>query len=161
IDTRVPTPIVPVPTEPTDGWRVGAYAEVDLGILVFLKQGTGIAGGVVYGPFRAGLSYASFLSNPSLGGVPDGFDLRVTHLIGINAAYFIGERTDRGLYVQGMFHIKEQGVTNKASGAHVDLPSLAVGLEVGYVWKLYKGLYVAPRVGALYYVKTPQPGNQP
>ena len=32
--------------------------------------------------FLIGLSYASFLSNPSLGGVPDGFDLRVNSLIG-------------------------------------------------------------------------------
>jgi hypothetical protein len=43
----------------------------------------------------------------------------------------------------------------------VDLDSLALGMELGYVWKVYKGLYVAPRVGALYYVKKPQPGNQP
>jgi hypothetical protein len=141
--------------------RLGAHAEVDLGILAFLRQGTAIAGGVTYGPFRAGLSYASFLSNPSLGGVPEGFDLRVNWLLGINAAYFIAQHTDRGLYVQGMFHIKQQGVTNKASGAHVDLDSLAAGLELGYVWKFYKGLYVAPRVGALYYVKKPQPNNQP
>jgi hypothetical protein len=149
-------------TEPlTDSYQLGAHAEVDLGILAFLRQGTAIAGGVTYGPFRAGLSYASFLSNPSLGGVPDGFDLRVNHLIGINAAYFIGQDTDRGLYLQAMFHIKEQGVTNTANGAHVDLDSLALGAELGYVWKFYKGLYVAPRVGALYYVKTPQPGNEP
>ena len=141
--------------------RLGAYAEVDLGILAFLDQGTAIAGGVTYGPFRAGLSYASFLSNPSLGGVPDGFDLRVNRLIGINLAYFIGQATDSGLYVQAMFHIKEQGVTNTASGAHVDLDSLAAGAEVGYVWKFFEGLYVAPRIGALYYVKTPQPGNAP
>lgn len=138
-----------------------AHAEVDVGILAFLKQGTAIAGGVTYGPFRAGLSYASFLSNPSLGGVPDGFDLRVNSLIGINAAYFIAQDTDRSFYVQAMFHIKQQGVTNKASGAHKDLDSLALGLELGYVWKFYKGAYLAPRVGALYYVKSPQPGGKP
>ena len=51
-----------------------------------------------------------------------------------------------------MFHIKQQGVTNEATGDHRDLDSLAAGLEVGYVWKFWKGLYVAPRVGALYYV---------
>jgi len=145
----------------TESYRIGAHAEVDLGILLFLDQGTAIAGGVTYGPFRAGLSYASFLSNPSLGGVPEGFDLRVNQLIGINAAYFIGQDTDEGLYLQAMLHIKEQGVTNKATGAHVDLDSLALGLELGYVWKLYEGLYLAPRVGALRYVKTPQPGNEP
>jgi hypothetical protein len=157
-----PTAVVPAPAPaPAGGYRLGAHAEVDLGILAFLKQGTAIAGGVTYGPFRAGLSYASFLSNASLGGVPEGFDLRVNYVIGINAAYFIAQNTNRGLYLQAMFHIKEQGVTNKATGAHVDLDSLALGLELGYVLNLYKGLYVAPRVGALYYVKNPQPGNQP
>lgn len=152
----------PLATTPaSDAWQLGAYAELDLGILIFLRQGTAIAGGVKYGPFRAGLSYASFLSNPALGGVPKGFDLRVNHLIGLNLAYFIAQDSDDGFYVQAMFHIKQQGVTNKATGAHVDLDSLALGLELGYVWKVYKGLYVAPRVGALYYVKTPQPGNDP
>ncbi len=149
------------PAAPAPGYRLGAHAEVDAGILAFLKQGTAIGGGVTYGPFRAGLSYASFLSNPSLGGVPEGFDLRVNYLLGINAAYFIGQRTDRGLYVQAMLHIKQQGVTDRATGAHVDLDSVAAGLELGYVWKVYRGLYVAPRVGALYYVDKPQPGNEP
>ncbi|HEY0469595.1 MAG TPA: hypothetical protein VGC79_35640 [Polyangiaceae bacterium] len=145
----------------SDRYRLGAYAEVDVGILIFLRQGTGIAGGAKFGPFRAGLSYASFLSNPSLGGVPEGFDLRVNYVIGINAAYFIGQDTDRGFYVQPMFHIKQQGVTNQDDGAHVDLNSLALGVELGYVWKIYDGLYVAPRVGALYYLNKPQPGNEP
>ncbi len=150
------------PAMPTsEGYHLGAHAEVDLGLLAFLRQGTAIAGGVTYGPFRAGVSYASFLSNASLGGVPDGFDLRVNYLVGINAAYFIGQKSDRGLYVQAMFHIKQQGVTNQNTGAHVDLDSLAAGLELGYVWKVYKGLYVAPRVGALYYITKPQPGNEP
>lgn len=157
----VPAAAAPAPAAPTEGYRLGAHAEVDLGILAFLRQGTALAGGVTYGPFRAGLSYASFLSNASLGGVPEGFDLRVNYVIGLNAAYFIAQNTNRGLYLQAMFHIKEQGVTNKATGAHVDLDSLALGLELGYVLNLYKGLYVAPRVGALYYVKNPQPNNQP
>ncbi len=142
-------------------WGWGAYAELDLGILVFLKQGTAVSAGASYGPFRAGLSYASFLSNPSLGGVPEGFDLRVNYLLGFNAAYFIAQDDDEGPYVQAMFHIKQQGVTHGASGAHVDLDSLALGLEVGYVWKFWQGLYVAPRVGALYYVKSPQPDGTP
>lgn len=165
--TPAPPPAeTPAPAPAKDGpsgsdFRLGAHAEVDVGVLAFLKQGTAIGGGVTYGPFRAGLSYASFLSNASLGGVPDGFDLRVNYLIGINAAYFIGQKTDKGLYVQGMVHIKQQGVTNKSDGAHENLDSVAVGLELGYVWKIYKGMYVAPRVGALYYVDKPQPGNKP
>lgn len=152
-------PVAPVAS--VDGYHLGAHADLDVGVLVALRQGASFGGGVTYGPFRAGLSYATFLSNASLGGVPDGFDLRVNYLIGINAAYFIGQKTDRGLYVQAMFHIKQQGVTNRDSGAHVDLDSLAAGLELGYVWKVYKGLYVAPRVGALYYLEKPQPGNMP
>jgi len=156
------TPPAPAPAGPAAaGPRLGAHAEVDLGILTFLRQGTAIAGGVTYGPLRAGVSYASFLSNAALGGVPDGFDLRVNYVVGLNAAYFVGQTTDRGLYVQAMFHVKQQGVTNQATGAHVDLDSLAAGLELGYVWKVYQGLYVAPRVGALYYLTRPQPGNEP
>jgi len=80
----------------------------------------------------------------------------VNYIIGFNASYFIARRSDDGLYVQAMFHVKQQGVTNQATGAHRDLDSLAAGLELGYLWKFYRGLYVAPRVGALYYVKSPQ-----
>lgn len=143
------------------GHRLGAYADVDAGLMVFLKQSAGLSGGVVWGPFRAGLSYATFLSNGSLGGVPDGFSMRANYIVGINAAYFIGRHTDDGIYLQAMFHIKQQGVTNEATGDHVDLDALAAGFELGYLWKVWKGLYVAPRVGALYYVKSPQPGNRP
>ena len=141
--------------------HLGAHAELDLGTLIALKQGAAFSGGVVYGPFRAGMSYATFLSNGSFGGTPDGFTMRVNYIVGFNAAYFIGRHTDEGLYVQAMLHIKQQGVTNDATGDHVDLDSVATGLELGYVWKLYKGMYVAPRIGALYYVNKPQPGNEP
>jgi hypothetical protein len=150
------------PAKAETRYHLGAHAEVDVGILLALEQGTSIAGGVVWGPFRAGVSYASFLSNASLGGVPEGFSLRANYIVGINASYFIAQDSDEGLYVQGMFHIKEQGVTNLSNGAHRDLASLAAGIELGYVWKVYRGLYVAPRVGALYYLKKPQgPDNRP
>jgi hypothetical protein len=92
---------------------------------------------------------------------PDGFTMRVNYIVGFNAAYFIGGRSDRGLYVQGMLHLKQQGVTDDENGAHKDLGSVATGLEIGYVWKFYKGAYVAPRIGALYYVEKPQPNNEP
>lgn len=151
----------PAPVE-SDAYRWGAHAELDVGALLALKQGAAFAGGVVYGPFRAGMSYATFLSNKSFGGAPDGFSLRANYIVGFNASYFIAQRTDEGLYVQAQLHIKQQGVTNLDNGAHRDLNSLAAGLELGYVWKVYKGLYVAPRVGALYYIKKPQgPGSHP
>lgn len=143
-------------------FRLGAHAEVDLGILLALSQGTGLAAGVVWGPFRAGMSYASFLSNKDFGGTPTGFALRANYVVGFNVSYFIGQHTDDGAYLQGMFHIKQQGVTNEKTGDHKDLDSLAAGLELGYVWKVYKGLYVCPRIGALYYIKSPQgPDNKP
>ena len=143
-------------------YRLGAHAEVDAGLMMVMKQSAGIAGGVVWGPFRAGISYSTFLSNASFGGVPEGFSMRVNYIVGFNASYFIGRRTDDGLYVQAMVHVKQQGITNEATGAHKDLDSLAAGLELGYVWKVFHGLYVAPRVGALYYVKSPQgPHNDP
>jgi hypothetical protein len=53
-----------------DDFRLGAHAELDLGILLAMKQGAAFAGGVVWGPFRAGMSYATFLSNKSFGGTP-------------------------------------------------------------------------------------------
>jgi hypothetical protein len=162
---RAETPPVPtlasaVPAGPA--YRLGAYADLDVGLMLAMKQAAGMSGGVVWGPFRAGLSYSTFLSNKAFGGVPEGFAMRVNYIIGFNASYFIAKRTDEGLYVQGMFHIKQQGVTNEATGDHRDLSSLAAGLELGYLWKVYKGFYVAPRVGALYYVKSPQgPDNNP
>ena len=158
-DPPMPTPTLEL-REPSR-YKLGAHFEVDLGLMAIMPQSAGLAGGVVWGPFRAGLSYATFKSNSSFGGTPEGFTLRVNYIIGINASYFIGRSTDDGFYVQGMFHIKQQGVTNNATGDGRDLDSLATGLELGYVWKVYKGLYVAPRVGALYYVKKPQPGNNP
>lgn len=147
------------PATATAPYHLGAHAEIDLGTLLVLKQGAAFAGGIVWGPFRAGLSYATFLSNGSFGGVPDGFTMRANYIVGVNAAYFIGQSSDKGLYIQAMFHIKQQGVTNDATGDHKDLNALATGFELGYVWKLYQGLYVAPRIGALYYVKRPQGSN--
>jgi hypothetical protein len=145
-----------------EGYKLGAYAALDVGILLAMKQGAGIAGGVAWGPFRAGLSYATFLSNSSFGGTPKGFSLRANYILGLNVAYFIAQSSDEGPNVQAMLHIKQQGVTNLATGDHKDLDSIASGLEIGYVWKLYRGLYVAPRIGALYYFKSPQgSANQP
>jgi hypothetical protein len=156
-----PTAQVVAPAAPAP-YRLGAYAEADAGLMLVMKQAAGLQAGVVWGPFRAGLSYTTFLSNSTFGGAPEGFSLRVNYIIGLNAAYFIGRRTDEGLYAQAMLHIKQQGVTNEATGAHRDLDSLAAGLELGYLWKVWKGLYVAPRVGALYYIKSPQgPDNAP
>lgn len=155
------TPAATLELRKPTSYRLGAHFEADLGLMAVMRQSAGLAGGVVWGPFRAGLSYTTFLSNSAFGGTPEGFSLRVNHIYGINVAYFIGQTTDDGLYLQGMFNIKQQGVTNEATGDHKDLDSLAAGFELGYLWKVYKGLYVAPRIGALYYLKSPQPENTP
>jgi len=149
------------PPPPPKDWHLGAHAEFDLGTFFAFKQAAAFAGGAVWGPFRAGMSYATFLSNNSFGGTPDGFTMRANYIVGFNVSYFIGKSSDDGLYVQPQLHIKQQGVTNDATGDHQDLNSVAAGLELGYVWKVYKGLYLAPRIGALYYIDKPQPGNQP
>ena len=151
-----PAQVVTAPATHAAPYRLGAHVEADAGLMMVMKQSAGLAGGVVWGPFRAGVSYATFLSNASFGGAPDGFALRVNYIVGFNASYFIGRRSDDGLYVQAMFHVKQQGITNQATGDHKDLDSLAAGLEIGYVWKVFHCLYVAPRVGALYYVQSPQ-----
>lgn len=158
---KAPNEYAPSTLPKKHDWHLGAHAELDVGAMIALRQSAALAGGVVYGPFRAGISYATFLSNKSFGGTPDGFTLRANYILGINASYFIGRHTDEGFYVQAMFHIKEQGVTNIATGDHRNLPSLAAGVELGFVWKVYQGLYIAPRIGALYYVKNPQPDNKP
>lgn len=160
-DAPAPAPASTLEIRKPTTYKLGAHFEANLGLMVVMPQSAGLAGGVVWGPFRAGLSYATFKSNAALGGTPDGFTLRVNYLVGINVSYFIGRSTDDGFYVQAMFHIKQQGVTNNATGDSRDLDSLATGLELGYVWKVYKGLYVAPRIGALYYVTKPQPDNAP
>src|SRR5262249_1057907 len=77
-------------------YRLGGDGELELGILLFMKEGAAFSGGVVYGPFRAGLSYATFLSNSSFGGAPDGFSLRANYILGLNASYFIAQTTDEG-----------------------------------------------------------------
>lgn len=144
------------------GLRLGAHFEVDAGILVVMRQGTAILGGATLGPWRVSLGYASFLSNSAFGGTPAGFTMRVNSIVSVNAAYFLFGRTHDGPYVQAMLHVKEQGITDDASGDHVDLDSLASGLELGWAFSVFRGLYLAPRVGALSYLKSPQgPSNAP
>ena len=55
-----------------------------------------------------------------------------------------------------MYHNKMQIVTEKSSGISKKLNSDLLGMEIGYVWYVYKGFYLTPRLGALYYIKSPQ-----
>jgi hypothetical protein len=47
-------------------------------------------------------------------------------------------------------------VTENSSGSSVALYSQLLGPELGYEWNFFQGLYIAPRIGALYYLQSPQ-----
>jgi hypothetical protein len=89
-------------------------------------------------------------------GKPDGFDLTIEYIYSAHYSYFWSGKTDKGLYTRIMYHNKKQIVTEKISGISKNLYSDLIGLELGYVWYLYKGFYINPRIGALYYLKSPQ-----
>jgi len=144
-----------------EAWRWHGFLEADLGVLA-MSGGIGLFAGPAYGPFRAAVGFYRFDSpSKALGGVPDGFELKVNWLLSVDAAYFIAQDDLRGAYVRVAYQEKEQRVLNVSNGARTYLRSRLVGPEVGYVWNIGAGAYLAPRVGALYYLRSPQPGGTP
>lgn len=142
----------PTPT-PQKEWKI--FAEADLGLLA-LTGGTGIFTGVRKGPHSFEVGFQQFKSPDGFGGMPDGFDLKVDYIYSLHYSYFWNGTTDKGPYTRLMYHNKKQVVTEQGSGTSKNLYSDLVGLELGYVFRVYKGFYVTPRVGALYYIKSPQ-----
>lgn len=133
------------------------FAEMDAGLAAVSGGGIGTFLGVGEGPWRGSVGFYRFDAPSAVfSGVPEGFGLRVNYLLSLNADYFLNGRMDDGLYLRMMVQTKEHLVTNLASQTSRYLPSKLAGLEVGYVWRLYQGLYVAPRIGALYYFQSPQ-----
>jgi hypothetical protein len=111
-----------------------------------------------------GAGFSRFPSSPEFGGYGKEFDLMVDHIISAEAGwYFLRHRPGKnGLYSAMVFHLKEQQVTEKASGAAVRLPSLLLGLEAGFEFNFWGPLFITPRVGALYYLVSPQgPSGDP
>jgi hypothetical protein len=146
-------------TAPKKQWKV--FTELDLG-LVAMSGGIGSYSGVRKGPHSFELGFQQFKSNASLGGTPNGFDLKVDYIYSVHYSYFWNGKTDKGFFTRVMYHNKKQVVTEKKSGISRNLYSDLVGVELGYVFNLYKGLYLTPRLGALYYLKSPQgKGNHP
>lgn len=137
-------------------WKVGGYVESDLGILL-LFGGVGLYGGVTVGNLRAGIGFNRFESPyRALSGAPKGFDLKVDGLLQADVAYHPFSKRMDGFYVRLIGQLKRQRAENRDNGARKALDSALVGPELGWVFRLYHGLYVTPRVGALYYAKSPQ-----
>jgi hypothetical protein len=135
----------------------GAFGELDVPIAV-LTGGISINGGVRYENSRLSLGYEHFNAPAKkFSGTPDGFKMRVDYIFAMNFDYFFSKnKNGKGFYSRFMYHNKSQFVENIKTRDSKTLYSELVGVEIGYVWKLYRGLYIAPRIGTLYYLKSPQ-----
>lgn len=139
--------------------RLRLHAEYDLGVLAL--GGIGVHAGVNHGPWTTGLGFYRFESKSALGGFDDDFKLHVDYIAAAQVGYFFNGKTDDGFYGKVIYQLKQQTVTHKASGAERALTSHLIGPEIGYEWDFWAGLFVRPRLGVLYYAKSPQPGRDP
>jgi hypothetical protein len=142
-------------------WRL--HASYDLGVLSF--GGLGVHAGLAHGPWSAAAGFYRFESKDmfggALGGFGDDFKLHVDFIAAAQLGYFFNGDTDRGWYATLIYHAKQQTVTERSSGADAVLVSHLVGPELGYVWNFFAGAFLRPRLGVLYYAKSPQPGRKP
>lgn len=136
--------------------RWGGIVEQDLGVLL-MSGGVGVFAGVTRGPVRAALGFYRFDSPyRALGGVPEGFELKVDGIVSLDVGVHLRGDGIEGPYVRGIVHGKRQRVENLDNGTRRTLDSFLVGPEVGWTFRVHGGLYLAPRLGALYYVLKPQ-----
>ena len=136
--------------------ELGAYLESDLGVLL-LFGGVGLFGGATYGPLRAGLGFYRFESPyRALSGAPKGFDVRVDGIVAADVAWHPFSERMEGGYLRLIGQLKWQRVENLDNGARKVLDSALVGPELGWLFRMRKGLYLTPRVGSLYYAAPPQ-----
>jgi hypothetical protein len=144
-----------------DHWRL--HAEYDLGVLSF--GGLGVHAGVARGPWTTGLGFYRFesknLFGGALGGFDDAFTLHVDYILAAQIGYFFNGETNDGFYGKLIYQAKQQTVTHIATRDQASLTSHLLGPELGYEWDFFAGFFLRPRVGALYYVKPPQPGRDP
>lgn len=142
-------------------WRPGAVVESDLGVLL-MSGGTGLFAGPTLGPMRLGLGFYRFDSPfRFLSGAPEGFELQVDLLLSADLTWHFLRDGTEGPYLRVLGQWKQQRVENRDNGTRANLRSVVLGPEVGWVFRLYRGLYLAPRVGVLPYLQPPQPGNAP
>lgn len=142
--------------------RLKLFSETDLGLLIFTGGFTHYFG-LRKGPHSIELGRQHFNAPTAFfSGKPTGFDLRVDYILSLHYSYFWNGKTDAGFFTRVMYHNKKQTVIEKESRISKPLYSDLVGVELGYVYFFSKGFYVTPRIGALYYLKSPQGGtNQP
>ncbi len=142
---------------PGSGLRL--HAEYDLGVLAL--GGIGVHAGPNRGPWTTAVGFYRFESKSALGGFDEDFKLHVDYIAAAQVGYFFDGQSDSGFYGKLIYQLKQQTVTHQASGAERALVSHLIGPEVGYEWDLWAGLFVRPRLGVLYYAKSPQPGREP
>ncbi|MBI2390569.1 MAG: hypothetical protein HYV09_13345 [Deltaproteobacteria bacterium] len=153
----------PVPAAPSpQPWRWGGFVEDDLGVLL-MSGGVGLFAGPTYGPLRAGAGFYRFDSPfRALSGAPEGFELKVDAILAGDLTWHFASDRIEGPYVKAVVQAKSQRVENLESGARRSLSSFLVGPEIGWTIRVRGGLYLAPRLGALYYAVRPQgPDNRP
>lgn len=132
------------------------FSETDLGILVFTGGFTQFFG-LRKGPHSFELGRQHFTAPSAVfSGKPEGFDLRVEYILSVHYSYFWNGKNDAGLFTRLMYHNKKQTVTEKESRQSKSLYSDLVGVELGYSYFFSKGFYITPRIGVLYYLKSPQ-----
>ncbi len=145
----------------TSGRDKEAFVAVDAGLMAFIFPGVGVSVGASRGPWQGAVGFYRFESSPGFGGFDDEFRLFVDYIGLVQASYFVNGRRAEGIYLRAAYQAKQQTVRLKSNGAEKALTSHLVGPEVGYRLKFYRGFFVIPRVGVLYYVKSPQPGREP
>lgn len=155
-----PTDFSPTPAS-AQPWSL--QASYDLGVLSF--GGIGVHAGVSKGPWAASVGYYRFESKEmfggALGGFGEDFKLHVDYIVGAEFGYFFDGQTNDGWYATAIYQAKQQTVTHVPTGDEAVLTSHLLGPEIGYEWKFLGGAFLKPRLGVLYYVKSPQPGRNP
>jgi hypothetical protein len=156
--------VAPAAPSPPDGGAapaaarspLGGYLEQDLGVLL-MSGGVGLFGGVRYGSLRGGLGFYRFQSPiPALSGAPAGFELSVDAILSADVAWHPLDDDMRGPYLRVVGQLKRQRVENRTNGARRTLDSTLLGPEIGWVARVWRDLYLAPRAGALFYLVPPQ-----
>ena len=146
---------------PAQPWSL--QASYDLGVLSF--GGIGVHAGVSKGPWAASAGYYRFESKEmfggALGGFGEDFKLHVDYIASFELGYYFNGDTNQGWYATAIYQAKQQTVTHAPTGDEAELTSHLLGPEIGYEWRFLAGAFLKPRLGVLYYVKSPQPGRNP
>ena len=134
--------------------KTGISIALDGGVALF--GGLGIHANWYYKNIFFGTGFYRFPSNPEFGGYDPKFNLFVDYIFAAQAGWYFWPGNKKGFYLAMIYHIKRQTVTEVSSGNSVRLYSQLIGPELGYEWNFWGPVYIAPRIGALYYIQRPQ-----